>query len=72
MILQDRCTILYILKREHAATGEDASMVSTIERQVEREAQRVQAGSDELVERVTRAIRQDEYAPLHATASSSS
>jgi len=59
MIVQNRCTILYILEMEDAGTREEATMNSTSRSQSEREMQQAQASRDELVERLAWAIRDD-------------
>ena len=59
MIVQNRCTILQILEMGDAGTSEEAAMDLMSRPQSEREAHRAQAGREELVERIARAIRKD-------------
>ena len=59
MIVQDCCTILYNPAMDAAGTKEEAHMDSTNHWPSEREVQRAQASREELVERLTRAIRDD-------------
>jgi AraC-like DNA-binding protein len=59
MIVQNYCTILYIIEMGDAGTREETTMDVTNRPQSEREVQRAQASREELVERLTRAIRDD-------------
>src|SRR3954471_13708014 len=59
MIVQNRCTILQILEMGDAGTSEEAAMDLMSRPQSEREAHGAQAGREELVERIARAIRKD-------------
>jgi len=59
MIVENVCTILQNIEREDARTSEEAAMDLMNHPQSEREANRVQASRDELVERIARAIRED-------------
>jgi AraC-like DNA-binding protein len=59
MIVEDSCTILQIWETGDAGTSEEAAMDLMNHQQSEREARRAQAGRDELVERVARAVRED-------------
>jgi len=59
MIVEDSCTILQIWETGDAGTSEVAAMDSMNRPTSEREARRAQAGRDELVERVARAVRED-------------
>src|SRR6266516_527303 len=59
MIVQDRYTILHILAMELWRMRREATMESTHRCPSEREVQRAQASREELVERLTRAIRDD-------------
>ncbi len=58
MILEDHCTILQTLKRDMREMSEEVTMEMNLQ-QVESEAHRAQANRDELVKRITRAIRED-------------
>jgi AraC-like DNA-binding protein len=59
MIVHNHCTILQLLKVGDAGASEEATINLMNRPQSEREAHRVQASCDELVERIARAIRQD-------------
>jgi hypothetical protein len=60
MIVENRCTILQIIEMGDAGTSEEATTMDLMNRpQSEREAHRAQAGRDDLVERIARAIRED-------------
>jgi hypothetical protein len=59
MIVQNCCTILYIRASDAAGTTEEARMDSTNQWPSEGEMQRMHASREELVERLTRAIRDD-------------
>jgi AraC-like DNA-binding protein len=59
MIVQNPCTILRIAETGDAGTGEGIAVDSTKHRRSAREAQRTQALRDELVERITCAVRDD-------------
>src|SRR5215213_3251462 len=59
MIVEDSCTILQIWETGDAETSEVAAMDLMNRPSSEREARRAQAGRDELVERVARAVRED-------------
>src|SRR5215216_7362043 len=59
MIVEDSCTILQIWETGDAETSEVAAMDLMNRPTSEREARRAQAGRDELVERVARAVRED-------------
>jgi AraC-like DNA-binding protein len=59
MIVENVCTILQNIEMEDARTSEEAAMDLMNHPQSEREANRVQASRDELVERIARAIRED-------------
>ena len=59
MIVQDCCTILQIIGTGDEGTSEGAAMDLIDRPQSEREANKAQAGRDELVERIARAIRED-------------
>src|SRR5215218_1194327 len=59
MIVEDSCTILQIRETGDAGTSEEAAMDSMNRPTSELEARRAQAGRDELVERVARAVRED-------------
>jgi len=65
MIVENYCIILQIFKMSDRETSKEANMDSRRRQPVEREAQRVQANRDELVEHIARAIREDgTVAPL--------
>src|ERR687895_2642825 len=59
MIVENRCTILQIWETGDAGTSEEAAMELMNRPPSEREARRAQAGRDELVERVARAVGGD-------------
>jgi AraC-like DNA-binding protein len=59
MIIENLCTILQILETGDAGTREEAAVDLMNRPWSEREAHRAQAGRDELVERIARAIRED-------------
>jgi AraC-like DNA-binding protein len=59
MIVQDCCTILQIIGTGDEGTSEGAAMDLIDRPQSEREANKAQAGRDELVDRIARAIRED-------------
>jgi AraC-like DNA-binding protein len=59
VIVQDRCAILQIAALGGTETGGGNPMYATVKRAVERDEQRAQAARDELVERLTLAIRDD-------------
>ncbi len=51
--------ILHIFQMSDGETSEEVAMDVIIHQQAEREAQRVQANREELVERIARAMRED-------------
>jgi AraC-like DNA-binding protein len=59
MIVQKSCTILQIPRMGDAGTSEEVAMDLMNHPQSEREADRAQAGRDELVERIARAVGED-------------
>ena len=59
MIVENDCLILQIFKMSDGETREEAPMDVINHQQAEREAQRVQANREELVERIARAMRED-------------
>jgi AraC-like DNA-binding protein len=59
MIVENFCTILQIGEMGDAGTSEEATMDAMTYQQADREAQRVHAHREELVERITRAIPDD-------------
>src|SRR5438876_8450119 len=59
IISANDCLILHILQMDDGATREEVAMNLMNHQQAEREAQRVQANREELVERIARAIRED-------------
>src|SRR2546427_4864883 len=59
MIVANDCLILHILQMGDGETREEVPMDVMIHQQAEREAQRVQANREELVERIGRAICED-------------
>src|SRR2546428_3072739 len=59
MIVENDCTILQIFQMGDGKTREEVPMNVMILQQAEREAQRVQANREELVERIGRAICED-------------
>jgi AraC-like DNA-binding protein len=59
MIVENDCLILQIFQMGDGKTREEVTMNVMILQQAEREAQRVQANREELVERIGRAMRQD-------------
>ncbi|EFH83648.1 transcriptional regulator, AraC family [Ktedonobacter racemifer DSM 44963] len=59
MIVANDCLILQILKRREKTTREEVLMSTMIHKPAEREVQRIQANHEELVERVSRVIRED-------------
>src|SRR5215212_1459711 len=59
MIVENSCTILQIWERGDAGTSEEAAMDLMNRPPSERETRRAQAGRDELVERVARAVGED-------------
>src|SRR5437763_3131717 len=66
MIVENDCLILQIFQIGDGETREEVAMNVMIHKPAEREAQRVQANREELVERIGRAMREDGTAqPLH-------
>jgi hypothetical protein len=59
MIVENDCLILHIFQMDDGETREEVPMDVMNHQQAEREAQRVQANREELVERIGRAIRAD-------------
>src|SRR2546430_15397571 len=59
MIVENACLILQIFQMSDRETREEVPMNVMIHQREEREAQRVQAEREELVERIGRAIRED-------------
>jgi hypothetical protein len=59
MIVENACLILHILQMSNGQTREEVPMAVMIYQQAEREAQRVQANREELVERIAGAICED-------------
>src|SRR5260370_9665519 len=59
MIVENDCLILQIFQMSDGETREEVPMNVMILQQVEREAQRVQADREELVERIGRAMHED-------------
>jgi AraC-like DNA-binding protein len=59
MIVENDCLILHIFQMSDGETREEVPMDVMIHQQAEREAQRVQANREELVERIARAMRED-------------
>src|SRR5258708_1419216 len=59
MIVENHCLILQIFPMSDGETREEVAMDVMIHQQVEREAKRVQANREELVERIGRAMRED-------------
>ncbi len=59
MIVENDCPILQILKISTRARREGVPMSTMIKEQAEREIQRLQANREELVERVSRVLRED-------------
>jgi AraC-like DNA-binding protein len=59
MIIENDCLILQIFQMDDEETHEEIAMNVMILQQTEREAQRVQANREELVERIGRAMRAD-------------
>ncbi len=59
MIVENDCLILQIFQMDDGETREEVPMDAMIHQQAEREAQRVQANREELVERIARAMRED-------------
>ncbi len=59
MVVQSYCIILQITKINHAGTREETDMDLTNSGQSEREVQQAHANREELVERLSRAIRTD-------------
>jgi AraC-like DNA-binding protein len=64
MIVENDCLILHILQMSDRETREEVPMDVVIQQQAEREAQRVQANREELIERIARAMREDGTAEL--------
>ena len=64
MIVANDCLILRIFQMGDGAIREEVLMDVMNHQQAEREAQRVQANREELVERIAQAIRQDGTAQL--------
>jgi AraC-like DNA-binding protein len=64
MIVENACLILHILQMSNGATREEVPMAVLIYQQAEREAQRMQANREELVERIGRAMRAEGSAQL--------
>src|SRR5205823_3468443 len=59
MIVENDCLILQIFQMDDGETREEVPMNVMIHKPAEREAQRVQANREELVERTGRAMRED-------------
>src|SRR5262249_52235681 len=59
MIVANACLILKIFQMGDGETSEEVPMNVMIHQQSEREAQRVQANREELVEQIARAMRED-------------
>ncbi len=59
MIVENDCLILHIFQMSDGETREEVPMNVMILQQAEREAERVQAHREELVERIGRAMRED-------------
>src|SRR5256886_16534327 len=59
IISANDCLILHILQMDDGETREEVPMDVIDHQQAEREAQRVQANREELVERIARTIRED-------------
>src|ERR1700726_1876486 len=59
MIVENDCLILKIFPMSDRETREEVPMNVMIHQQAEREARRVQANREELVERIARAMRED-------------
>jgi hypothetical protein len=59
MIVENDCLILQILQKDAGEIREEVPMDVMIHQQAEREAARVQANREELVERIARAMRED-------------
>ena len=59
MIVENDCLILQIFQMSDGETREEVPMDVIDHQQAEREAQRVQANREELVERIARAMRED-------------
>jgi AraC-type transcriptional regulator N-terminus len=59
MIVENDCLILQTFQMDAGETREEVLMNVMIHQPVEREAQRVQANREELVERIARAMRED-------------
>lgn len=59
MIIANSCRIMQILQMGKAETGKEAAMNVMHHQQVEREAQRMQANREELIERIGRVMRTD-------------
>src|SRR5712691_4792349 len=59
MIVANDCLILQIFQMSDGETREEVPMNVMIHQQAEREAERVQANREELVERIGRAMRED-------------
>jgi AraC-like DNA-binding protein len=59
MIVENDCLILQIFRVSDGESGEEVPMSVMILQQAEREALRVQANREELVERIGRAVRED-------------
>src|SRR6266699_6897834 len=64
MIVANDCLILQIFQMSDGETREEVPMDVMNHQPAEREAQRVQANREELVERIARAIREDGTAQL--------
>src|SRR5712691_10697342 len=59
MIVENHCLLLQIFEMSDGETREEVPMNVMIHQQAEREAERVQANREELVERIGRAMRED-------------
>ena len=59
MIVENDCLILQIFPMDGGETREEVSMNVMIRQQTDREAERLQADREELVERIGRAMRED-------------
>ena len=59
IISANACLILHIFQMGEAETRKEVAMHVMIHQQAEREAQRMHANREELVERIARAMRQD-------------
>jgi AraC-like DNA-binding protein len=59
MIVEDDCLILQILALDDAETREEVRMDTFVNQQAERQARRMQANREELVERIMRSVPED-------------